>query len=153
MLGRHYVPYFNKKYIRTGALWEGRFRSTIIESQAYFLACMRYIEMNPVRANMVTLPEQYRWSSYKHNALGETNALLTEHEEYINLSENAVSRQLQYKNLFLLPETDLQKIREMTHKGWTLGSKKFAQEIETQTKRYAEIRKRGRKSFIEEIRV
>jgi putative transposase len=72
-LGRRYVQYINRSYRRTGSLWEGRYKSSLIQAETYLLTCMRYIELNPVRANMVQDPSQYRWSSYRHNGLGQTD--------------------------------------------------------------------------------
>ena len=69
-VGRRYVQYINRSYRRTGSLWEGRYKSSLIQAETYLLTCMRYIELNPVRANMVQDPVQYRWSSYRHNGLG-----------------------------------------------------------------------------------
>lgn len=74
-LGRRYVPYVNAAYQRSGTLWEGRYKSSLIQSESYLLACMRYIELNPVRAGICPDPAHYRWSSYRANALGETTSL------------------------------------------------------------------------------
>lgn len=92
-LGRHYVRYVNTIYQRHGALWEGRYKSSLIESQAYLLACMRYIELNPVRAGMVDHPAKYRWSSYGANALGNTNLVISPHQEYASLGHSSQERQ------------------------------------------------------------
>ncbi|BCB27523.1 hypothetical protein SKTS_24090 [Sulfurimicrobium lacus] len=70
-IGRRYVQYINRSYRRTGSLWEGRYKSSVIQAETYLLTCMRYIELNPVRAGMVQDPGQYRWSSYRHNGLGQ----------------------------------------------------------------------------------
>jgi len=75
-IGRYYVLYINHKYKRTGTMWEGRFKSSLVDSDVYVLACMRYIEMNPVRANMVDSPHEYKWSSYRANALGDHDRLV-----------------------------------------------------------------------------
>jgi putative transposase len=80
-LGRQYVRYFNYTYKRSGTLWEGRFKSCVIQSADYLLKCYRYIELNPVRASMVNYPDEYRWSSYHANALGVESALCTPHDE------------------------------------------------------------------------
>ena len=72
-IGRRYVQYINRSYRRTGSLWEGRFKSSLVQAEEYLLTCMRYIELNPVRANMVNDPAQYRWSSYRHNGLGQAD--------------------------------------------------------------------------------
>ncbi|WP_228766890.1 transposase [Thiomicrorhabdus heinhorstiae] len=76
MIGRYYVQYFNHTYQRTGTLWEGRYKATLIDSEAYALSCYRYIELNPVRADMVSHPAEYPWSSYRYNALGEKYKLI-----------------------------------------------------------------------------
>jgi putative transposase len=76
-IGRRYVQYINRSYRRTGSLWEGRFKSSLVQAEEYLLTCMRYIELNPVRANMVNDPAQYRWSSYRHNGLGQIDERVT----------------------------------------------------------------------------
>jgi putative transposase len=91
-IGRVYVPYYNGKYQRTGALFEGRYRSTIVTSETYFMTCMRYIELNPVRAGLCSGPESYRWSSYASHALGRPDGLLTNHELYRRLGEHTPDR-------------------------------------------------------------
>lgn len=82
MLGRYYVQYFNCSYKRTGTLWEGRYKASLVDSEAFALTCYRYIELNPVRANMVTHPAEYPWSSYRQNALGLEDKLVTSHYLY-----------------------------------------------------------------------
>ena len=81
-LGSHYVRYFNFTYKRTGTLWEGRFKSCLVDEENYFLICQRYIELNPVRANMVTTPGDYKWSSYQANGLGKSMEFWTPHRVY-----------------------------------------------------------------------
>ena len=81
-IGRNYVRYINQTYRRSGTLWEGRFKSALIDSERYLLTCSRYIELNPVRAGMVRVPEEYRWSSYHCNALGKLNPLIKPHHLY-----------------------------------------------------------------------
>lgn len=84
-LGRHYVRYFNDTYRRTGTLWEGRFKSCVVDAENYLLICQRYIELNPVRAGMVESPEDYAWSSYSSNGLGRAAKLWTPHDAYLCL--------------------------------------------------------------------
>jgi putative transposase len=91
-VGRRYVPYINYEYGRTGTLWEGRFKSSAVDSQAYLLTCMRYIELNPVRAGMVKAPGDYRWSSYGANALGDSDDLVTPHGLYTALGADGEAR-------------------------------------------------------------
>jgi putative transposase len=99
-IGRSYVLYFNRRHTRTGPMWDGRFRSIPIDSEQYFLACSRYIESNPVRAGMVTHPADYRWSSFRYNALGFADSRITPHSIYLGLDDRALSRQARYAALF-----------------------------------------------------
>ena len=139
-VGRKYVQYFNHTYKRSGTLWEGRYRATVVDSEHYLLTLMRYIEMNPVRADMVAHPRDYPWSSYRFNALGETGKntdWLTPHSEYERLGHDAAERQGAYRLLFraAVSKDDLKAIRECTHKGWALGSERFREQIERLTQR------------------
>ena len=99
-LGQRYVQYINRTYRRSGTLWEGRFRSCLTQTEGYLLSCQRYIELNPVRAGMVAHPAEYRWSSYRANAQGESNRLIVAHEVYRALGQDAASRQAAYRELF-----------------------------------------------------
>ena len=119
MLGRYYVQYFNKLNDRTGTLWEGRYKSTLIDTERYLLTCMRYIELNPLRANMVADPNEYPWSSYRANAEGEESGLLEGHELYGRLGRNSTQRQAAYRELFKasLDKVDIDAIRQATNKG------------------------------------
>ncbi|MCF6317873.1 MAG: transposase [Proteobacteria bacterium] len=87
-VGRFYVPYINFKYKRTGTLWEGRFKSSLVSDDLYVLACMRYIEMNPVRAQMVKAPQDYKWSSYLSNVRGAFDPVIVEHVSYKALARS-----------------------------------------------------------------
>jgi putative transposase len=102
-VGRRYVQYFNHAYQRSGTLWEGRYRATVVDSERYLLTVMRYIELNPVRAGMVAAPEDYAWSSYRRNALGEggkNSDWLATHAEYASLGREDTARQAAYRALF-----------------------------------------------------
>jgi putative transposase len=138
-LGRYYVMYINKTYQRTGTLWEGRYKSTLVDSDNYFLLVSRYIELNPVRANMVEHPAEYPWSSYHGNALNKDVELLSPHHCYLSLGASKEARKQAYKYLFKhhIPELTLQKIRDATNKAWVLGENRFKQQIEQQTGRRA----------------
>lgn len=130
-LGRSYVRYFNKTYRRSGTLWEGRFKSSVIDSEHYLLLCQRYIELNPVRAGMVDLPEEYVWSSYHANALGKPTKIWTPHPAYIELA-GAVSDRLEaYRSLFRT-HIDIDTVKEIqsaTNQGMALGSERFKREV------------------------
>jgi len=144
-LGRYYVRYVNTTYGRTGTLWEGRFKSTLIDSERYFLTVSRYIELNPVRARMVTHPEAYPWSSYHRNALGKKIELITPHALYRALGRTEDARLAAYSALFDNPISDkaLEEIRHATNKAWVLGEDRFIKQIEAQTGRRANPLPRG----------
>ena len=144
-LGRVYVQYFNYRYRRTGTLWEGRFKATLIDSDRYLFACHRYIELNPVRAGMVRSPADYPWSSYGHNARGTPDTLVTTHAHYRALAATTEERCNVYQALFtdaLSPET-LQVIRDSTNKAWALGNDRFRDRIEALSARQAAPKARG----------
>ena len=137
-IGRHYVQYFNYCYKRTGTLWEGRYKATLIDTELYLLTCMRYIELNPVRAaNMVDHPSKYPWSSYRCNALGDSNNLITPHIEYTRLGSTSEERRSAYRQLLRIhvPEMTLAAIREATNKAWVLGSDRFKIKMEEELDR------------------
>ena len=131
-LGRRYVRYFNYRYRRTGTLWEGRFKSGLVQSEIYLLQCYRYIELNPVRANMIGDPAEYNWSSYRCNGLGVETSLCTPHTEYLKLGKNKAERLQAYRNLFKtrIDGELLEQIRGSVNKGLALGNDRFKDEIE-----------------------
>lgn len=137
MIGRHYVQYYNKKYYRTGTLWEGRYKATLIDNEKYFITCMRYIELNPVRAGMVAAPAEYQWSSYHYNALGKNDRLITAHEQYLSLGGSYEQRLEAYRCLFMreVPQKTVEDIREATNKAWVLGDESFKKNIESKLNR------------------
>src|SRR5437762_9245888 len=122
-IGRIYVQYFNSTYRRTGTLWEGRYRAAIVDDERYLLTCMRYIELNPVRAQMVTNPARFRWSSFAANALGVTDGLVEPHAIYLDLGPTPETRQAAYRDLFdsLISEGEMLSIRDATQHAWALG--------------------------------
>lgn len=145
MIGRYYVQYFNHAYQRTGTLWEGRYKATLIDSERYLLTCYRYIELNPVRANMVDHPVDYPWSSYRCNAAGKLDGAVTPHLEYQRLGRTLEERQSAYRALFKvhISERALNDIREATNKAWILGSSHFKERIEKQLGRHVEPKAKG----------
>ena len=144
-VGRRYVQYFNTTYQRTGTLWEGRYKATLVDSESYLFTCYRYIELNPVRANMVVHPGEYRWSSYHANALGLHDKLITPHDRYFALGDVPEVRQEAYRKLFKahIDEKALADIRQSTQKGWVLGSERFKAEAELMAKRRSRPLPRG----------
>lgn len=145
-LGRSYIRYFNYKYKRTGTLWEGRYKSCLVQMDRYLLEVYRYIELNPVRAEMVADPGEYGWSSFKTNALGVDTDLCTPHQEYLALGTDSDERQRNYRSLFAqhVDEDLLVEIRPNTNKGLALGNDRFKTELETLTGRRLKAKKRGR---------
>ncbi|MEQ1555910.1 MAG: transposase [Gallionella sp.] len=145
-IGRRYVQYFNFSYQRTGTLWEGRYKSTLIDSERYLLICMRYIEMNPVRAEMVAHPSDYPWSSYRANAQGNADVLLAPQELYQRLGRSDEERQSAYRQLFRaqVSKSDVDAIRDATNKGWVLGDSRFGEKVSALTDRRAMPMARGR---------
>ncbi len=130
-VGRRYVQYINRTYKRTGTLWEGRFKSSVVQTEQYFLLCSRYIELNPVRAGMATDPGQYLWSSYRHNGLGQSDERLTPHAEYLSLGATDHKRQVAYRSLFRsqLDDEALPDIRLALAQGQPLGNEKFSERL------------------------
>ncbi len=145
-LGRRYVYHINRCYRRTGTLWEGRYKASLVDSAQYLLACYRYIELNPVRAGMVNTPQEYRWSSYRAHAQGVPDDLITDHMEYLALGRTLVERQQAYQALFVryIDAQMLQAIRDYLNQCRVLGSERFKDEIEQQLKRRVRPGKAGR---------
>ena len=145
-LGQRYVQSINRSYRRSGTLWEGRFRSCLTQDETYLLACQRYIELNPVRAGMVAHPAEYRWSSYRANAQGETNALVQPHGLYQSLGHTPAERQAAYRELFRyqLDPGLVDEIRKATNGNFALGNQRFAEQIATALGRRVTPRKAGR---------
>jgi putative transposase len=154
-LGQRYVPYFNRRYDRTGTLWEGRFKSCLVESARYVLACHRYIECNPVRAAMVREPGAYRWSSHAGNAGAAADALLTPHAEYLGLGLNATSTRAAYRSLFATPEDPAltKAIRDATNGGYPLVGDALKRQLAKQARRTLAPRKPGPARRCEEVPV
>lgn len=130
-VGRRYVQYINRTYRRTGTLWEGRFKSSVVQEEGYFLRCMRYIELNPVRAGMCADPGHYRWSSYRHNGLGQADERLTSHPQYLLLGASWTEQQAAYRALFRtgLDEEALADIRLALSQGQPLGNDRFSERL------------------------
>jgi len=145
-LGQRYVQYVNRTYKRSGTLWEGRFRSSIIQQQDYLFICQRYIEMNPIRAGIVNYPGEYRWSSYQVNGQGDKSDLITHHVLYQDLAHDDEERQLAYRELFRheLEPGEIDKIRKATNGNFALGSSRFAEEISEMLGRRVTPGKAGR---------
>jgi putative transposase len=149
-IGRRYVRVINTIHARTGALWEGRFKSSLIDSENYLVACHRYIELNPVRAGMVGRPAQYPWSSHGHYGSARPNGLITEHPEYQRLGPDDDARRAAFRSLCAdpLPERVVELIRAAINTDSALGSEKFMQVAEEQLGRSVRVPTRGRPAKI-----
>jgi putative transposase len=123
-IGRRYVRVINNIHGRTGTLWEGRFKSSLVDTERYLLICHRYIELNPVRAGLATDPSAYPWSSHAHYASGKTDALITEHAGFQPLGATPAERRAAYRELFLheVEETTLVHIRDAANANRPLSS-------------------------------
>lgn len=146
-LGRRYVVYVNRTYRRSGTLWEGRYKAALIDSECYLLTCYRYIELNPIRAvGMVDHPGEYRWSSYRANALGEYDRSVTAHPQYLALGCTPQARCTAYAALFdaQLDDRSVSDIRESLNQCRVLGSETFKDQIEVALARRIRPGKPGR---------
>jgi putative transposase len=130
-LGQRYVQYVNRNYGRSGTLWEGRFKSSLVQQDGYLLKCQRYIELNPVRAGMVLHPGDYPWSSYRASGDLRPSAFLTPHGAYLALGERPEQRAEAYRRLVQceLNDEDLKEIRSAANGGFALGNQDFKAEI------------------------
>lgn len=144
--GRNYAGLFNGRHGRTGTLWEGRYKACLVDSGSYFLACSRYIELNPVRAWMVAQPGEYPWSSYGANATGRVDLLLTSHPEYLALGSEPATRAMAYRALFAdaLPDELVEEIRRYLQQQKVLGADRFRSWVEARTGQFAAVRSIGR---------
>jgi putative transposase len=131
-VGGRYVRYFNDCRGRSGTLWEGRYRATIVNTDEYLFRCYRYVEENPVRARMVKSPREYQWSSFAANASGSPDTLVTPHELYFALGVTSADRQRHYRSLFRDPieRSTLAAIRDATNHGWALGNSRFQRAVD-----------------------
>jgi putative transposase len=130
-IGSRYEYYFNKTYKRTGTLWEGRHKSSLVQSDRYLLTCCRHIEMNPVEAGMVKKPEQYKWSSYMANGWGKKSRIV-HHREYLNLGTTQESRCQACRELFKIqiPEEEIHMIERASEYCQPVGDDRFRKKIE-----------------------
>lgn len=136
-VGRSYVRYFNDLHGRTGTLWEGRYKSTVIQTQRYLLACMAYIDLNPVRAGLAVDVADYTWSSYNHYIGRKIDKLVAPHSEYWNLGNTPFAREAAYAELVQtgLSGQQLSQLTDATLKGWALGDAEFIDDLQKLTPR------------------
>ena len=149
-VGIRYVRYFNTIHERTGGLWEGRYRASLVNTDRYLEACYRYIELNPVRANLVTCPADWPWSSHRLHAFGEPDRVVTIHDYYTDLATSARCRRSRYRDWFREPPTEdeLHSIRETTRQELVLGDDAFKQRLETRLSIPTRPSRRGPKKLV-----
>jgi len=130
-VGRRYVRYFNDRQGRTGTLWEGRYRSTLVQSERYLLACMAYIDLNPVRAGMVEQPADYPWSSFRHYAGLVHDRLITPHPLYWALGNTPFAREQAYGELVAggVPAELERRFTDSTLRGWAVGDDEYLRKL------------------------
>lgn len=144
-MANRYVRYFNSSRNRTGTIWEGRFKSSLVDSDNYLFTLYKYIEMNPIKANMVESIADYLWSSYHHNALGKTDKLITEHEQYQNLAKTVTLRAENYQKLFdkVNASNQEKQISQATMRGEVYGSLAFHQKVSKLVSRATKLTAHG----------
>jgi len=149
-IGRRYVQYINKTYRRSGTLWEGRHKASLVDADNYLLMCYRYIEMNPVAASMVKTPEQYRWSSYQYHAWGKPNDIIRDHFLYEELGSASDIKQHAYRELFKtqIPDVDLHIIKKSMKYNYPLGGQRFKEQVECALGRTVGQNQRGRPKMV-----
>jgi putative transposase len=130
-VGRRYVRVVNTIHSRTGTLWEGRYKASMVDTESYFLTCHRYIELNPVRAGLVEHPSDYPWSSHRYYALGLSDGLVIEHPLHTELGETADERRMAFRSLFVcqIDARTLEHIRFAANSGAALGPRHFMQSV------------------------
>lgn len=144
-LGRCYAQYYNYIHNRTGTLFEGRYKATLVDSETYLLDCYRYIELNPVRSGLVMCPTEYGWSSHRFNALGLEDNVITPHMKFLELSVNDSDCFNEYRKIssYPLDINVVDEISEATNKSWVLGSSDYKLEIEKLLNRRSSPKPRG----------
>ena len=145
-VGRRYAQLFNQNYQRTGSIWEGRFKSTVIDPPAYFLLCQQYIEQNPVRAGLVQRSEDWLWSSYRHHVGAETVPWISDHPIYWGLGNTPFERQLAWQKLVSdqMSKSDQEKVSDHLNYGWPMASPKFLEFMSLKSNRPLAPRRAGR---------
>ncbi len=147
-VGRRYVRYFNQQQARTGTLWEGRYKSTLIQAERYLLACMVYTDLNPVRAGMVTDPRDYAWSSHRHYAGLQADRLVTPHPLFWDLGNTPFAREAAYSDLVRagISPAEQEQLTRSALQGWALGEADYVADLQKRTSRRVSKAKPGRPS-------
>jgi putative transposase len=152
-VGRSYVRYFNDSQQRSGTLWEGRYKSTVVQADRYFLACMAYVDLNPVRAGLTALPQDYPWSSHLHYTGARQDRLITPHALYWELGNTPFAREAAYAELVQTGINPVQQaaLTEATLRGWAFGETDFIEDLQNRTIRRIKKMSAGRPVSISKI--
>ncbi|MDR3370013.1 REP-associated tyrosine transposase [Rhodoferax sp.] len=136
-VGRSYVRYFNRTQQRTGTLWEGRYKSTVIQTDRYLLACMAYIDLNPVRAGLVSQAQDYPWSSHRHYLGLNVDRLVKPHALFWALGNTPFAREAAYAEMVRagINPVQLAALTESALHGWALGEPAFVADLQKGTQR------------------
>jgi putative transposase len=145
-VGRTYVRRYNQKHGRTGTLWEGRYKSTIIQAERYLLACMVYIDLNPVRAGLTAAPRDYPWSSHGHYLGLRSDRLITPHALYWAMGNTPFARDAAYAELVAsgIPAKCTEELSESAMRGWALGEPDYVADLQRRTERRVAKGRAGR---------
>jgi putative transposase len=146
-IGRHYVPWFNRRHGRAGTLWSGRFKATVLDANAYLLPCSIFVERMPTARGLIEDPIQYRWSSCAHHVNGVADSVVTDHPLYWSLGNTPFEREAAYRELLnqSLTEDMDNLMLAATEKAWAIGPKAFVEKLEKQLQRPVAPRTRGRR--------
>lgn len=149
-VGRSYVRYFNQRHGRSGTLWEGRYRSTLIQAERYLLACMVYIDLNPVRAGLVAQPGAWPWSSHQHYLGQRIDKLVTPHALYWALGNTPFAREAAYAALVQagIGSAEQVALTDAALRGWALGDADFVAELQKKSPRRVTKAKPGRPAAV-----
>jgi putative transposase len=145
-VGRSYVRYFNDAQGRSGTLWEGRYKSSVIQTERYLLACMAYIDLNPLRAGLVAAPQDYPWSSHMHYLGARSDRMITPHALYWELGNTPFAREAAYAELVQSGVNPVQQaaLTDATLRGWALGEADFVADLQKKTTRRVSKTSAGR---------
>lgn len=145
-IGRRYVKAFNHRHGRQGALWEGRYRTTVVDADQHLLACLRLVEQAPMRQGLVSRPDEWHWSSAAHHAGRRRDGIITEHAAYWTLGNTPFEREARYVRESAVPleSKEVERLLAAAHNGWPIGSDAFLQDLTQSTTRPLRPRPRGR---------
>lgn len=149
-VGRSYVRAFNAAHGRSGTLWEGRYRSTLLQPERYLLACMAYFDLNPVRSGAAAAASDYPWSSFRHYAGLRHDAWLAPHPLYWALGNTPFSREAAYTDLVQIgiPVAQQEALTRSALSGWVLGDADYVAQMQKRVERRLTMARPGRPQVV-----